>query len=69
MTDDQVTEAILSLTAQVSRLATVVERNVEDTHDQGKSIESLRRWVYAMPASFVLSIGTILATVTSSIAS
>ncbi len=72
--DKDTRDALLSLTADVSRLSAVVEShaaaaeryvkfNEERAADAEKRKRKIEKWLYALPGAYVLTIGTMFTTV------
>lgn len=72
--DKDTRDALLQLTADVSRLSAVVESHVtamdgymtadnERHADKEKRVRKVERWMYALPGAYVLTLGTVFTTV------
>lgn len=60
--ESEAREVILELTREVSRLSTLVERNLEDNQDKEARMRKVEKWMYGIPAAYLLTLGTLATT-------
>ena len=72
--DKDTREALLSLTAEVSRLSALVEsharavdtyaaRDDERDADKETRLRRIERWLYALPVAYVLTLGSVFTSI------
>lgn len=61
--DKETRDILLSLTREVVELKTLVLRNLEDDSDKEARVRKLEQWMYALPVAYLLTLGSIAASV------
>lgn len=57
--DKETREILRQLTAEVSRLSTLVEANIAGDEDKETRLRKVERWLYAIPGAYVLTLGSV----------
>lgn len=64
--DDDTRDILLTLTREVSRLSTLVETAVTRDADKESRLRKLERWMYALPVSCLLALGSLFTSIKQS---
>jgi len=57
--DRETRDALMRLTAEVSRLSTLMERHMEADDDKETRLRRVEKWMNALPVAYVLTLGTV----------